>query len=178
MSEPFTWEKIKQIVGENRLELFTRTRQQMDSYIQFKKMLNDENISINDFIKKYELEWDDSTNQTCSTKLFQGGVKILLNKFPYNFPNNITHLVIWSKIDIPSDPTSPKGDISPKTRSIIDKYVAKTFSSYDVVWFRNWSNLQSVKALSHIHVLVKDMPDVHKVLGTNGCLLEDGDYVD
>jgi len=28
--------------------------------------------------------------------------------------------------------------------------------SYRVMWFKNWVQLQSVRALEHVHVLVKD----------------------
>lgn len=79
------------------------------------------------------------------------------------FEKQVTHLCIWTKFRIPADPTSPIGDISKKTRQIIEKYLTKTFvEKYgiewsDILWFKNWESLQSVKRLSHIHVLIKGL---------------------
>lgn len=28
----------------------------------------------------------------------------------------------------------------------------------DVLWFRNWTSLQSVRAIEHVHILVRDAP--------------------
>ena len=45
-------------------------------------------------------------------------------------------------------------------RTFIDR-LEKDGSSYDrVQWFKNWTELQSVQGLEHVHVLVRDVPDV------------------
>jgi len=88
--------------------------------------------------------------------------------------------VIWSKVIIESDPESEIGDVSDNTRALIDEYVEKTFINQlglkreNVIWFRNFPAIQSVRELSHIHVLVKDMDkkDFDKVIKTPGVLLE------
>ncbi len=52
--------------------------------------------------------------------------------------------------------------MTPESRRIIQEFVARTFverlggDSYRVMWFKNWVQLQSVRALEHVHVLVKD----------------------
>ena len=50
----------------------------------------------------------------------------------------------------------------------IDKFVDQTFreplaltgaSENRVLWFKNWTTLQSVRALEHFHVMVKDVDE-------------------
>jgi hypothetical protein len=87
--------------------------------------------------------------------------KILPNDWPYALDPSITHLVLWTKSPIPSDPSSPIGDLSPSTRAKISSWIEKKFSpavdgdaKNRLVWFRNWSAIKSVHAVEHVHVLL------------------------
>jgi hypothetical protein len=86
--------------------------------------------------------------------------KILLNDWPYGLTPDTTHIVVWSKTPIATDDVT--GDVTEESRKIIQKFVSRTFverlsgDSYRVMWFKNWVRLQSVRALEHVHVLVKD----------------------
>ena len=91
--------------------------------------------------------------------------KILMNDWPYGIPPNISHLVVWLKTRIPTQPSD--GDLTPESRQILQNFVRRTFeerlakdgdSEDRVLWFKNWSGLQSVRGLEHIHVLVRDVP--------------------
>ena len=68
--------------------------------------------------------------------------------------------MVWSKTPIPTD--AETGDVTDESRRIIRDFVDRIFvkqldSDEDrVVWFKNWVQLQSVRALEHIHVLVRD----------------------
>lgn len=176
---PFTWDEIKLIVSTNKLELFARSYAQTQSYLDFKKHLKGNNLSIQQYLLDHELHWDPRELEP-DHRLFsdENDVKILLNKFPYYFDKNVVHLCIWTKKSIPNDPNSPVGDISPQTKRLIQTYIDKTFKGYDLVWFRNWSALQSVRAISHIHVIVKDIDQLHleELLDSPGNLLNDDDY--
>ncbi|EFQ99394.1 hypothetical protein MGYG_02406 [Nannizzia gypsea CBS 118893] len=66
------------------------------------------------------------------------------------------------------DTTPENGDVTEESRTLIDDFVHRTFTSRlnefsdaadRVVWFKNWTALQSVRSLEHIHVLVRDVPD-------------------
>lgn len=66
--------------------------------------------------------------------------------------------MVWSKTPIPTDPGS--GDVTDESRRIIREFVDRTFvkrlgDDERVVWFKNWVQLQSVRALEHVHVLVR-----------------------
>ena len=86
--------------------------------------------------------------------------KILINDWPYGLMPDITHIVVWSKTPIEVD--GKTGDVTEESRRIIRDFVAETFvrrldgDEKRVVWFKNWVQLQSVRALEHIHVMVKD----------------------
>lgn len=85
---------------------------------------------------------------------------ILLNDWPYGLTSDTTHIVVWSKTPIATDDMN--GDVTHESRKIIQEFVYRTFvkrlsgDSYRVIWFKNWVRLQSVRALEHVHVLVKD----------------------
>lgn len=96
--------------------------------------------------------------------------KILRNDWPYgSFAPEITHLLVWSKNRIPTNPET--GLTTPESRQLIDAFVHTTFverlkhedSKTDVgekvMWFKNWGALQSVRGLEHIHVLVRNVPE-------------------
>jgi hypothetical protein len=95
--------------------------------------------------------------------------RILRNDWPYDLEHGITHLVVWLKNSIPTDPVT--GDLTTNSRQLIENFVRKTFVSRllesglvdapnHVLWFKNWTTLQSVRAIDHIHVLVNDVPDI------------------
>lgn len=89
-----------------------------------------------------------------------GDYKVLLNDWPYGFTDDITHIVVWSKTPIATDEVS--GDVTPESRRVLSNFVKMTFvdrlggDGDRVLWFKNWVHLQSVRALEHFHVLVRN----------------------
>ena len=101
--------------------------------------------------------------------------KILLNDWPYGFTPDVTHIVVWSKVRIPEQ--KPEGYLTPESVALVEGFVQRTFveplnayrseqgvvgasdaGNRRVLWFRNWTGLQSVRGLEHVHVLVRDAP--------------------
>lgn len=87
---------------------------------------------------------------------------VLKNDWPYGLTPDITHIVVWSRTIIPTEPRN--GDVTPESRQLIRDFVQTYFvdrlgpgGEDRVMWFKNWVSLQSVRALEHIHVLVKDV---------------------
>jgi hypothetical protein len=83
-----------------------------------------------------------------------------LNDWPYGLTPNITHIVVWTRTAIPTDPAT--GDVTDESRRLIRDFVKTYFAEglgpggeERVMWFKNWVALQSVRALEHIHVLVR-----------------------
>lgn len=90
--------------------------------------------------------------------------KILRNDWPYATSADIAHLVIWLKT--PFAVSEPEGLLLPEGRAQIESFVNQTFAgplqaAYEkdgddrVLWFKNWSALQSVGALEHFHCFVR-----------------------
>lgn len=178
--EPYTWEQTTYIVQINELELFSRSSEQTERYQAFKKQLRNRNISIFKYLLTHQLNWykpEDNGNKDIleiksdsqivikpeGKALFENpnDLKILYNHFPYFFDDDVVHLCIWSKIPIPADPYSEFGDILPATRKQVDQYIDRTIVKKlgilweNLTWFKNWESLQSVKAISHIHVIIR-----------------------
>lgn len=93
--------------------------------------------------------------------------KIKLNDWPYGLTPDITHLVVWSKQRLREH--KPAGDLTPESimvvkffiqHKIIDMLAAAGVSdaAERVLWFRNWTGLQSVRGLEHVHILVRNAP--------------------
>lgn len=86
---------------------------------------------------------------------------ILINDWPYGLTADIAHIVIWSRTIIDIDPQT--GDMTSESRDVVSNFVKRVFvdklgpkGEAKVLWFKNWVALQSVRALEHIHVMVKD----------------------
>jgi hypothetical protein len=180
---------------KNNLEQFKRSREGELKYKQFKDGLKARGIDKTALLLGHELNWAkldaegkivETYMEPKSTKLLNSPDDILIvpNKFPYNFDPRVSHLLVWTKVSIESDPESPQGDISMYTRQLIERYIDKTFVQWlgiprgRILWFRNWSALQSVENISHIHVLIYDMDPVlkHQVCGSCGVPLSPRDY--
>ena len=90
--------------------------------------------------------------------------RVLLNDWPYALEPGTSHVVVWSRTLIPTDPET--GDMTPESRAIVESFIQKNFVDAlglgrggDVIWFKNWVALQSVRTLEHIHVLVHNVDD-------------------
>ena len=88
--------------------------------------------------------------------------KILINDWPYGLEEGIVHVVVWLKNRLAVDTTNDKGDLEWRSRILVESFVKKMFveklgegAEDKVMWFRNWTGLQSVRGIDHIHVLVR-----------------------
>ena len=93
--------------------------------------------------------------------------KILLNDWPYGLEPGITHLVVWLKQRLETDPKRG-GDLTTVARRQVEAFVQNvvqnqvdrfqpTDNTDRVQWFKNWTTIQSVPGLEHIHVLIRDV---------------------
>lgn len=88
--------------------------------------------------------------------------RVLINDWPYGLTPDVTHLVVWSRTPIATDPQT--GDVTDESRRLIQEFVKKQFidslgedGGERVQWFKNWVALQSVRSLEHFHVLVRNV---------------------
>jgi hypothetical protein len=75
-------------------------------------------------------------------------------------------MVVWLRT--PVAVKEENGDVTDESRALIEGFVRRTFverlerekgrfedPTAHVLWFKNWTALQSVRSLEHIHVLVR-----------------------
>ena len=97
--------------------------------------------------------------------------RVLTNDWPYGLADGITHIVVWTRALIPINDET--GDMTPESRALVAAFVQRYFADRldceasggqkdgkdgqdRVLWFKNWAQLQSVRQLEHIHVLVRN----------------------
>ncbi|KAF3990814.1 hypothetical protein FT663_00639 [Candidozyma haemuli var. vulneris] len=190
---PYTWPEVRDIVKYNDLDAFARSGEQTESYLAFKRYLKQHNSTVFRHIVTSTLGWrrldeldgvkdNNITVDASGDALFTNpdDLKIVRNDFPYYFEDDVTHLCVWTKRRIESDPNSKMGDLSQASRDIIEQYVDQTIVKHlgipreNLVWFRNWDALQSVKEISHVHIVIKGMTQeqLGQILGTPGVPLK------
>ncbi|KAK3953192.1 hypothetical protein QBC32DRAFT_122643 [Pseudoneurospora amorphoporcata] len=179
-----TWSEVVQRVRENKLAEFQRTPADMWRYLEFCWGIKQSyKGGVKEFILRERLKWHDDvpaeeqggddddevvvgTEEEKKKKGFyegceeRGDVKILCNDWPYGIDERIVHLVVWTKFELEDDPAT--GDLTEKARGEIDEYVKRTFGGRvpgeNIIWFKNWAHIKSVKAVEHFHVMLFD-PD-------------------
>ncbi|KAF7846035.1 hypothetical protein BT93_L5513 [Corymbia citriodora subsp. variegata] len=132
--------------------------------------------SVIDFIVQIRLKWEslpDMNPETGSLFKLDNPVpfksskdwKVLLNDWPYGFEPGIVHMIVWLKHRLETEPVL--GDLTLAARLQVQDFIEKTFqrdidnlpgTSDRIVWFKNWTALQTVPGIDHIHVLVRDIP--------------------
>ncbi|KAI9681941.1 MAG: hypothetical protein M1822_007019 [Bathelium mastoideum] len=186
-----TWEDLKQIISENRLETLKRKPSDLRKYLVWLTRIKATYGSVTTYILQERLNWtplpspeDVTTSGQAPTFEFKNphpfadpdDYCILKNDWPYGLANGIHHLVVWLKTPISVKPET--GEITEAGRAIVEKWVDETFvqrlaqeggldrsglsrdeALEKVLWFKNWTRLQSVRGLDHVHVLLRDIPD-------------------
>lgn len=92
--------------------------------------------------------------------------KVLVNDWPYGLAPGIRHIIVWLKTRLRSEPI--RGDITPQSRQQVEQFIQTKFVDRvkdlpgpkdKIMWFRNWTALQSVPGMEHVHVLIRDVPE-------------------
>jgi hypothetical protein len=146
----------------NKLETLKRKPSDLRRYMAWTHDTKAQYGTMTNYILQHKLRWGSPPFSYNSAIPFDdpSDFKVLINDWPYGLTPNITHIVVWSKTPIPTDPET--GDVTDESRRIIQDFVDRTFvkrmddDQDRAIWFKNWVQLQSVRALEHIHVLVKD----------------------
>ncbi|KAK5017916.1 hypothetical protein LTR39_001282, partial [Cryomyces antarcticus] len=174
-----TWEDLKKIISENRLEILKRRPSDLKRYIIWTTATKAEYGTIQNYILQKRLHWtplpsaDPSTGPAFTYNnptpfADPADYKILRNDWPYGLAPGIVHLCVWTKTPIATRPED--GDVTPPSRELVELFVERTFTRRleeverkkaedRVLWFKNWTSLQSVRGIDHVHVLLRDAPE-------------------
>ncbi|KAK9432685.1 hypothetical protein V1505DRAFT_220931 [Lipomyces doorenjongii] len=182
----FSWEYLKEIIRENKLEFLCRMPSDLRKYLIWKTKIVKDYGSVANFVLLERLKWGpgEALAKPICTELFEvrDDYRILMNDFPYGFEDGIIHVVVWTKNPIPKVQTgSLTADIIPEVRQKIQTFVDTIcdrlgMDSDDILWFKNWAALQSVSEIDHFHVLLNKPPvDDHGVEKLRLLLVDDDD---
>ncbi|KKK12563.1 hypothetical protein ARAM_004561 [Aspergillus rambellii] len=178
------WKELQAIIARNELGILKRKPSDLLRYLQWTKEIKSEYGSIINYICQRRLGWN--LPETTTTNGASGPMslafknpipfadpadyKTLRNDWPYGLAPGISHLVVWSRTPIAvKDHT---GEITEESRVLIEAFVQRTFvarlaketdafpnPNSHVLWFKNFTALQSVRGLEHVHVLLREVPD-------------------
>ncbi|KAF2202711.1 hypothetical protein GQ43DRAFT_470664 [Delitschia confertaspora ATCC 74209] len=165
---PHTWEDLTHLISTNQLEKLLRVPSSLKAYLAWSAHVKKEYGSATNYLLDQRLGW---------TPLSKEGVlrfplanptpfadprdfKILRNDWPYGLDAGIYHIVVWLKKPLPVD---QRGALTEEGRQMVERFVGKVFrekvgeerEGEKVLWFKNSRDLQSVRGLEHVHVLVR-----------------------
>ncbi|KAL8998684.1 MAG: hypothetical protein Q9169_002345 [Polycauliona sp. 2 TL-2023] len=169
--------KLTRSKANNDLESLRRWPSDLKRYLHWSKQTKQAYGTITNYICQERLQWQPlPTSYPDEGPIFHvenpvpfadpRDYKIMYNDWPYGMTPDITHIVVWLKTRFDVEPTV--GDLLPEARTLIEDFVKQTFNDRleeedggvgdRVMWFRNWTGLQSVRGMDHIHVLVRGVP--------------------
>lgn len=197
--EPITWREFHHIVETYRLDALGRSPTQERVYRDFKKQLEAKRWDLVTHLLMQSLHWlpadfdphTPSEKSVLSVKYTDprpfanaNDTKIIWNDFPYYYAEPVAHVCVWVKFPMEADPHSEIGDISAAMKATVERYVVRTFceglgiARSDVIWWKNYTAIQSIRALPHVHVAIRLgarnglKEAVDALIGTPGRLLE------
>ncbi|KAK0718369.1 hypothetical protein B0T26DRAFT_752299 [Lasiosphaeria miniovina] len=161
-----TWEDLRSIIQKNNLSVLKRKPSDLRRYMKWTAEIKAEYGNMTNYLLAHRLPkaWGSPPFSPVSETQFAdpSDYRVLLNDWPYGFVPGIVHIVVWTRTAIPT--ASGAGDMTPESRKLVADFVKRFFvdrlgpgGEERVMWFKNWVALQSVRALEHVHVLVKDV---------------------
>lgn len=186
-SDDLSWPELVQIVRTNDLSALKRRPHDLRNYLRWKHYVEKTRTrgGVLEYLLSERLHWLNTTDSDGVSVVppvdsrFMGcakeDLKILRNDFPYAMRPGIVHVVVWTRTKIP---LQESGDITPYARTLIERYVNETFvenprldiDRESVIWFKNWAALQSIPALEHFHVLLRNpnVKELERLYNTGG----------
>lgn len=147
---------------ENNLSVLQRKPSDLQRYMKWTAEIKIEYGSMSNYLMKHRLPkaWGSPPFKPTSTTPFEdpSDYRVLINDWPYGMMPNMTHIVVWSRTTIPTDPET--GDMTTESRDTVKNFVKRFFvdklgpgGDDKVLWFKNWVALQSVRALERMYNL-------------------------
>ncbi|KAJ3563434.1 hypothetical protein NPX13_g8200 [Xylaria arbuscula] len=149
------WEELRTIIGENNLSVLKRKPSDLRRYMSWTVETKAKYGSMTNYLLIHRLPnaWGSPPFKPSSSVPFEdpSDYTVLINDWPYG--------LVWSRTTIDTDPKT--GDMTGESRQVVSDFVNRFFVEKlgpggEVLWFKNWVALQSVRSLEHIHVMVKD----------------------
>jgi hypothetical protein len=168
---PHSWPSLQHLIATNQLEKLTRWPSSIKAYLAWTAHVKEKYGSVTAYLLQQRLFWQPVKDETGALRFdvqsplpftHQSDFNILRNDWPYAFEPGISHIVVWVKHRLPVD---AEGALSEAGRNLVEDFVKREFrekageeeEGSKVSWFKNETNLQSVRGLEHVHVLIRDV---------------------
>ncbi|KAF9890528.1 hypothetical protein FE257_005933 [Aspergillus nanangensis] len=167
---PHNWEDLKEVIARGDMSLLKRSPTDLRNYIRWRAEIQTKFGSVTNFILRNKLHWASHANNHQNRGYYgnkapltnSADFRILRNDWPYGMSSGILHLLVWSKTPIP---VNGDGDPTPESRRLILQFIERTFGAEmntrdqprdNILWFKNRKRWQSVQALEHIHIMLRN----------------------
>lgn len=168
---PHSWSNLHHLISTNQLDELKRWPSALKAYLAWTAHVKEKYGSVMAYLLQQRLFWEPIEDGSGALK-FQvndstpfgdaGDYKILRNDWTYAFEPGVRHIVVWLKQRLPVD---SEGALNNEGRRMVQEFVGREFrvkagekeEGRKIIWFKNTTNLQSVRSLEHFHVLVKDV---------------------
>ncbi|KAH7414278.1 hypothetical protein DE146DRAFT_30566 [Phaeosphaeria sp. MPI-PUGE-AT-0046c] len=170
---PHSWSNLHHLISTNQLDELKRWPSALKAYLAWTAHVKEKYGSIMTYLLQQRLFWEPVedgsgalTFQVNNSTPFgdAGDYRILRNDWTYAFEPGTRHIVVWLKQRLPVD---SEGALSDEGRRMVREFVDREFRAKagekeegsKIIWFKNTTNLQSVRSLEHFHVLVRNIDE-------------------
>ncbi|ORY13547.1 hypothetical protein BCR34DRAFT_599891 [Clohesyomyces aquaticus] len=163
-----TWADLTHLISIGELDELKRWPSALKAYLAWSTHVKANYGSATNYLLQQRLRW---TPESSSGRLTfplvnptpfgdSADYKILRNDWTYAVEPDVVHIVVWLKQMLPVD---SEGGLTGEGREMVEGFVRERFrrmvgekrEGEKVLWFKNTTNLQSVRSLEHVHVLVR-----------------------
>jgi hypothetical protein len=170
---PHSWSNLGHLISENRLEELKRWPSALKAYLAWTAHVKEKYGSVMEYLLHQRLFWEPVADEDGALRFeVRNSVpfadvddyKILRNDWDYALEPGIRHIVVWLKQRLP---VGAHGELSQEGYSMVDDFVRGEFrkkageevEESKIIWFKNTTNLQSVRSLEHVHILVRNVEE-------------------
>ncbi|CAI6244598.1 unnamed protein product [Periconia digitata] len=169
---PHTWQDLHELIASHQLDELKRWPSFLKAYLAWTAHVKAKYGSVTTYLLSQRLFWTPLNDSGAFEFEVKSPVpfadphdyKILRNDWTYAVTEGISHIVVWSRTRLPVD---GEGALTVEGRRLVEEFIAREFRNKagevvegeKVMWFKNTTNLQSVRSLEHVHVLVRDVPE-------------------
>ncbi|KAF2131510.1 hypothetical protein P153DRAFT_383610 [Dothidotthia symphoricarpi CBS 119687] len=170
---PHSWEHLHTLISSGQLDKLKRWPSALKAYLAWTAHVKEKYGSATAYLLQQRLLWQPLEDvdgelkfEICDQTPFADDrdYKVLRNDWPYALEPGVQHIVVWLKGRLS---VGENGALDEEGRKLVDRFVDEKFrlslgeerEGSRVIWFKNTTNLQSVRSLEHVHVLVRDVDD-------------------
>ncbi|KAJ4326114.1 hypothetical protein N0V94_000276 [Neodidymelliopsis sp. IMI 364377] len=170
---PHSWENLRYLISTGQLDELKRWPSQLKAYLAWTAHVKAKYGSATTYLLEQRLFWNPVNDGTEAIAFNAKNVvpfadpedfTILRNDWPYGHEPGIRHICVWLKRRLP---VNEDGGLSNEGKKMVEKFLDEEFrakageqeKNSKILWFKNTTNLQSVRSLEHLHVLVRNVDD-------------------